>query len=63
MMDGPKSGDNCGWAPPRSGQVALFCSRRKIYVGGGQPLANCPCRHWVRRLRVDRLKRKAHHAV
>jgi len=49
-VDGPKGYDNCGWAKAS----ANYCARKK------RPRfeSECPCRYWVRRLRIDRLKGK-----
>lgn len=53
-----RSLENCGWTIPRKRGV-FYCGRRKcdIEFYNQRPLG-CPCRHWVRRLRIDRLRGK-----
>ena len=49
-VDGPKGYDNCGWAKAAS----YYCFRKKRALFESE----CPCRYWIRRLRIDRLKGK-----
>lgn len=49
-MDGPKAYDNCAWA--KQGTYYCFKRRRALFE------SECPCRHWIHKLRIDRLKKR-----
>jgi hypothetical protein len=49
-----RSYENCGWTPPRRRGELPYCGRRRREI---LPSDQCPCRNWVHRLRIDRLRK------